>query len=270
MSDRVVIGKNVASLESSPAFDNISKVSIVTSSSTVSAGDTSGYTLTVNSLYGTTAIATALLNYLSGYSYQPMNVTGAVCDPAIEVGDGVSVGSVYSGAYKLDLTFGHIVSANISAEADEEVDHEYPSYASDKSKYVTKQQLATAGGGGGGGGSGVVVNGLNIASGTVTQTAYAAGSIVGSALANLAVSTAKLASGAVTNVKIGGAAVTTGKCDDTINDYFATVYTLSKVVAGTVQANTLWSNYMKCNRFYIGGGYRTLGLDTNNHYVTWS
>ena len=120
------------SLDSSPAFDAISKIVIVIGTDdngveqVYTAGTDTGYTLTARCPWGTQAMADNLLTALGGYVYQPFTAGGALLNPAAELGDAVYVGGVTSVVYTMDTTFDALYTADISAPQDEEIDHEYP------------------------------------------------------------------------------------------------------------------------------------------------
>lgn len=67
-----------------------------------------------------------ILDSLADYRYQPFEADGAIINPAAQIGDGVTVRSVYSGVYSRDTKIGRLSKATISAPFDEEVDSEYP------------------------------------------------------------------------------------------------------------------------------------------------
>lgn len=121
------IGKRVSSLDVSPEFDGYSKVVIqVTDELFYESGVTTGRTLELKCPWGTQHMADDILDRIRGYQYQPFTAEGALVDPATELGDGVSVGGVYSGLYKQETQFDALYASSISAPQDEELDHEYP------------------------------------------------------------------------------------------------------------------------------------------------
>ena len=90
------------------------------------AGDATGRVLTIHNAWGTQTQADNILEQIRGFAYQPFKATGALVDPAAEIGDGVSVNDVYSGIYKMSRTYSSLMSADIEAPQSEEIDHEYP------------------------------------------------------------------------------------------------------------------------------------------------
>lgn len=126
MSDRVNLRQRVSTLDKSPQFDSYSKVIInINDETQVSAGDDFGRTLEFDNPFGTQEMAAQILEKLRGFQYQPWNASGALLDPAAEIGDGISVKDVYGGMYTRTRTFSKLMKADISAPFDEEIDHEY-------------------------------------------------------------------------------------------------------------------------------------------------
>lgn len=70
------------------------------------------------------------------------------------------------------------------------------------------------------------------------------GTIVADKVVAGCIETDSIQDSAISNSKIGSGAVSTGKCNQTINDYFADVIYASKVVTGQVQADKLWTKSM--------------------------
>lgn len=114
--------------DASPAFLPYSRVEIVVNDKlTYAAGDPSGRTLTIRNEWGTQEQANNILSKIKGFVYQPYSTTGALLNPAAELGDGVSMNeSLYSGIYKLSKDYSSLMASDIEAPEDEEIDHEYP------------------------------------------------------------------------------------------------------------------------------------------------
>lgn len=127
MSSIIRVGNKVRSFDSSPQFQTYTKVILnVTDDLFYASGTDTGRTLTLSCPWATQAMADNILKRMQGFRYQPYEATGAVIDPAAEIGDGVDVGSVYSGIFKMDLHLGRRPVADISAPGEEEIDTEYP------------------------------------------------------------------------------------------------------------------------------------------------
>lgn len=143
MSDSVYVGARSATLETSPAFDAISKIVIYVDDENVfEAGNDNGRTLELTCPYGTQAMANNLLDELGGYAYQPMQASDALMDPAAELGDAVTIGGVYTILASADTTFDELMAADIGAPGQEEIESEYP-YTS-RQQTEQQRQLAKA------------------------------------------------------------------------------------------------------------------------------
>lgn len=118
---------------SSPQFDGFSKVVITVSDEIeYSAGTDFGRTLRLTCPWGTQQMADNILEDIRGFQYQPYIAEDSLLDPAAELGDAVTANRVHGGIYSQSIKFGPLLTATVSAPADEELDHEYP--------YVPKQE----------------------------------------------------------------------------------------------------------------------------------
>lgn len=90
------------------------------------AGDETGRVLEADNPWATQAMAEDILTSISGYAYQPFDAGSALLDPAAELGDGVNVGGVYGPLAAITTRFDAMCTADISAPADGEIEHEYP------------------------------------------------------------------------------------------------------------------------------------------------
>ena len=141
----IPVGKQAMEMDISPQFEPYSGVEIITGEDTfVFAGNRSGRVLQIENAWGTQAQANAILSSLTGtgFQYQPFKATGALVNPAAEIGDGVTVNGVYSGIYKMTRSFGSLMFADIEAPQDESIDHEYPFEA--KQDRIYKREIADA------------------------------------------------------------------------------------------------------------------------------
>lgn len=126
MYNKIYIGQNAAGVLAAPAFAPISKiVLLVDDENEYVSGDDSGRTLEVTCPYGSQAMADNLLAQLKGYAYQPMTAQDALLDPAAEIGDGVTVGGVYTILAQIDTLFDMHCAADIAAPGEEELESEY-------------------------------------------------------------------------------------------------------------------------------------------------
>ena len=138
-TDVVNIGTNAQDVRKSVALMPYSRVIVTVDEETeYEAGNTSGLTLEVYCPWGSQAMANNILTAIMGYQYQPYTATGALADPAAEMGDAVNVNSVYGGLYQQDITFGHTFYSDFSAPEDEQLDHEF-TYESPTERRITRQ-----------------------------------------------------------------------------------------------------------------------------------
>ncbi len=142
---KVVLGREVSSFDVSPQFEAYSGVEIVVDENTsYFAGNQNGRVLTIQNEWGTQAQANNILADLQakGFQYQPYTASGAILNPAAEIGDGVTIADTYSGIYTINKIFGRLMKSDISAPQDEEVDHEFP--FEPKQDRVYKREIAEA------------------------------------------------------------------------------------------------------------------------------
>lgn len=127
----VNIAKRAYDVEISQQFDGYSAVRIYVGTDdngdaiVYEAGDTTGRTLEIKNDFGTQQMAENILADIQGYQYQPLVAQSALLDPAAEMGDGITVNSVYSGLFVRATTFGRLMASDISAPTDQEIAHEY-------------------------------------------------------------------------------------------------------------------------------------------------
>lgn len=145
MSDTVFhLQKRAKNVKGTPAYQPYSKVRIIVGEDDdgnqliYEAGNDSARVLEITNPYGTQALANSILQRLSGFQYAPYVADSAILNPAAELGDGVSVGDVYSFIASSETIFDPIMSATISAVEDGEIDHEYP-YETQESKEIARK-----------------------------------------------------------------------------------------------------------------------------------
>lgn len=126
MYDTVNVRSSVTSLQKQDRLMAYSKVHVdVTDELFYEAGDDTGRTLTMFCPWGTQATADKNLARIRGYQHQPYAATGAYIDPATEVGDAVSVGSVFGGVLTKNVNVGPLYVAEVSAPGEESIDYKY-------------------------------------------------------------------------------------------------------------------------------------------------
>lgn len=139
MSNRTYLGRSMRRFTSAPQFDGFSKV-IITVSDEIeyTAGNDTGRVLRITNPWGTPQMARDILESVRGFQYQPYTAEGAMIDPSVELGDGVTANNVYGGVYTQKISFGPLLTATVSAPEDEELNHEYP-YKSKPNKEITRE-----------------------------------------------------------------------------------------------------------------------------------
>ena len=135
------IGTAVESLDISPQFLAYTKVRIYVgvdddgADVVYEAGSETGRTLELKNPFGTQEMANNILSSLGTWQYQPYTAKGAVANPALELGDPVTINGVDSAIYIRATHFGALHVIDISAPYDEEVDHEYQFESSEHREY---------------------------------------------------------------------------------------------------------------------------------------
>lgn len=151
MSDSVYLGLGARQLEDSPTYQPISCVQLTIGGEDANgnpivctAGNpNSGRTIeTSNPLIWDASVgntvAQNILAAIQGYAYRPFTADGAIINPAVEIGDAVEVGDVYSVIADVETSFTPLMSANISAPQGSDIDHEYP-YESSENRELMQQ-----------------------------------------------------------------------------------------------------------------------------------
>ena len=127
MADHINLQNQAAALDTSPAFAPYTGVLILYDEDNgYFAGDETGRVLEAFCPWATQRMANNMLASIRGYEYQPYEAAGAILDPAAELGDLVTVGGATGGLFSINTTFDALCASDISAPADEEVDHECP------------------------------------------------------------------------------------------------------------------------------------------------
>lgn len=126
MSDKVFLGTRMAQLDTSPSLAPVSKVILaVDSENAYIAGDDTGRTIEVTCPYGTQEMANNILAALSSYTYTPAIAQDAILDPAAEIGDGLTMGGVYTVLAQSTLTFDGLMTSDAGAPGQAEQESEY-------------------------------------------------------------------------------------------------------------------------------------------------
>lgn len=133
MSDKYYVGKDVTSFSDNGKYKPISRVTLlVDDENSLTAGDDTGMEVVASCPHATQPMVNALLQAMKGYQYQAYEAGAANIDPAAELGDGVTVGGIYSPLSKLsDDGRGY---AGISSPGEAEMEDEYPAEG-----YITQE-----------------------------------------------------------------------------------------------------------------------------------
>ena len=141
MSDKVYLGQNASDLDYDEKAPKISRVNLAVDSDHIyTSGDDTGRTMEVSCPWGSQAMADSILAKVSGIEYQPYEASDALLDPAAEIGDGITLGGVYSVLAQSYVSLDKQCAANISAPYTDEIDDEYPYKTPEQRK--TERQLA--------------------------------------------------------------------------------------------------------------------------------
>ena len=126
MSEKYYVGRDVTSFSDKGKYKPISRVTLlVDDENSLTAGDDTGMEIVASCPHATQPMVNALLQAMKGYQYQAYEAGAANIDPAAELGDGVTVGGIYSPLSKLsDDGRGY---AGISSPGELEMEDEYPS-----------------------------------------------------------------------------------------------------------------------------------------------
>lgn len=125
MSDKYYVGGDITSFADNGKYKPISRVTLlVDDENSLTAGDDTGMEVIASCPHATQPMVNALLQTMKGYRYQAYEAGAANIDPAAELGDGVTVGGIYSPLSKLsDDGRGY---AGISSPGEAEMEDEYP------------------------------------------------------------------------------------------------------------------------------------------------
>ena len=126
MSDKVFLGRQMAQLDTSPPLEAVSKVVLmVDADNAYVAGSDSGRTVEVTCPYGTQAMADNILAALQSYTYTPAQAQDALLDPAAELGDGLTMGGIYTVLAQTDTQWDALMASDAGAPGQAEQESEY-------------------------------------------------------------------------------------------------------------------------------------------------
>lgn len=126
MSDKLFVGLGVTSVEDNGTLPPISRVTLmVDNNNAITAGDDTGREIVADCPFATQEMVNAILSRLKGYQYHAYTASDAGIDPAVELGDAVTVGGIYSVVSRIeDDGTGY---PSIAAPGEAELEDEYPS-----------------------------------------------------------------------------------------------------------------------------------------------
>lgn len=126
MSDKLFVGLGVTSVEDNGTLPPISRVTLmVDDNNAITSGDDTGREIVADCPFATQEMVNAILSRLKGYQYHAYTASDAGIDPAVELGDAVTVGGIYSVVSRIeDDGTGY---PSIAAPGEAELEDEYPS-----------------------------------------------------------------------------------------------------------------------------------------------
>ena len=142
--DKTYLGRRLEEFSPGIASKPITKVELLDENGDVVgvSGSDTGRTLTALQPDGTNAMAAAILAKVSGYKHIGYDGSKALLDPAVELGDAVTVDGLYVPLIALDTTFDPMLAPNISAPDADEIDDEYP-YKSPTQRQIERNMAKT-------------------------------------------------------------------------------------------------------------------------------
>lgn len=124
---KVFVGTRVSDLDTNAPPARISRVNLLVDGERMyTAGNDTGRTIEKTCPWATQAMAERVLAQVREVDYRPFSAADAMLDPAAELGDGITVGGVYSVLAREAVTFDGIYSSDIAAPGGDEVEDEYP------------------------------------------------------------------------------------------------------------------------------------------------
>ena len=142
--DKTYLGRRLEEFSPGIASQPITKVELLDDNGDVVgvSGSDTGRTLTALQPDGTNAMAAAILAKVSGYKHIGYEGSEALLDPAVELGDAVTVDGLYVPLIAMDMTFDPMLAPNISAPDADEIDDEYP-YKSPTQRQIERNMAKT-------------------------------------------------------------------------------------------------------------------------------
>ena len=137
MNGKVFVGQKALSLTEYEKTDPITGVILwVDDENCYEAGDKTGTVIEQDCPYATQQMANNLLATLQGYSYQGLEANGAKVSPIAELGDGITVGGIYTQLAYQNIRFSSGEVMDIAAPGSNETLHEYKAEGQTTKKFT--------------------------------------------------------------------------------------------------------------------------------------
>lgn len=142
--DKTYIGLSLSSLTPGLESKPVTGVRLLDTNGDITgeAGNESGRVIEALHPDGTNEMAASILSKITGMVYRPYDGQGAILDPSAELGDGVTVGDMYSVLASEDVYMDTLGAASIGAGGDDEIDDEYP-YKSPMERQIERNYTET-------------------------------------------------------------------------------------------------------------------------------
>ena len=142
--DKTYIGLSLSSLTPGLESKPVTGVRLLDTNGDITgeAGNESGRVIEALYSDGTNEMAASILSKITGMVYRPYDGQGAILDPSAELGDGVTVGGMYSVLASADVYFDTLCATGIGAGGDDEIDEEYP-YKSPMERQIERNYAET-------------------------------------------------------------------------------------------------------------------------------
>lgn len=126
--DKTYLGQRLGKFEPGLEHLPISRVDLLDENGDLlhTAGDDTGRTLEAVHPDATQEMAESILASVRGFAYRPYEAQEGLLDPAAELGDGITLGGVYSLLGRTETTYDALCATDMEAPAGDEVDEEYP------------------------------------------------------------------------------------------------------------------------------------------------
>lgn len=142
--DKTYIGLSLSSLTPGLESKPVTGVRLLDTNGDITgeAGNESGRVIEALHPDGTNEMAASILSKITGMVHRPYDGQGAILDPSAELGDGVTVGDMYSLLASEDVYMDTLGAASIGAGGDDEIDDEYP-YKSPMERQIERNYAET-------------------------------------------------------------------------------------------------------------------------------